>query len=105
MHAETDDPGAAEKASFEKARGEKAVNTNRPVKQNGTKRQGVMKPPGLQDGAYLGCKEVREGFVVQHDTEYPEMIDRGHDTRELIENTENQCNRACGNGVQPEVIQ
>ena len=80
MRAETDDPGAAENASFEKARGKKAMNTNKPGEQNGIKRQGVMKPPGYTMVAYLGCKEVREGFVVQHDTEYPEMIDRGHDT-------------------------
>ena len=81
------------------------MNTNRPVKRNETKRQGVMEPPSYTMVAYLGCEEVREGFVVQHDTEYPEMIDGGHDTRELVENTENECNRARGNGVQPEVIQ
>ena len=75
MSAETEDPGAAENASFEKAGGKKAMNTDRPVEQNRTERQGVMKPPSYTMVAYLGCKEVREGFVVQPDTEYPEMID------------------------------
>ena len=54
---------------------------------------------------YLGCEEVREGLVAEYDTEYPKMIGRGDDTRELVEDTENKCNRARGNGVQPEVIQ
>jgi len=81
------------------------MNTNRPVEQKGTKKQGVVELSSYTMVAYLGCEEIREGFVVEHDTEYPKMIDRGHDTRELVKNTENHCNRTRGNGVQPEVIQ
>ena len=81
------------------------MNTNRPVKQKGTKRRGVMKSPSFTVVTYLGCEEVREGLVVEDETEYPKMIDRGNDTRELVENAKNQCNRARGNGVETEVIQ
>jgi hypothetical protein len=38
--------------------------------------------------AYLGCEEVRERFVVEHDTEYPEVIYRRDDARKLVKYAE-----------------
>lgn len=61
--------------------------------------------PTLRVVAYLCCEEVRERFVVEHDTEDPKVINRGDDAGELIENAKKQCYWACGNDVQPEVVQ